>query len=227
MSVLFLTGAGISANAGIATYRDEGSSWVDGDLEAKSHANRYGNHLDELWDRHWGPLQVAMQAAEPTYTHKAIAEFQKTHEAIIATQNIDNLHERAGSDNVAHVHGVMNSICMKCKGNEIARYQVKMGAPMCMNCDSRKTRPDVVLFGEMLNKKLMSGLESFAQHPDTTHVIAVGTSLNVWPAAALVFDNVGKSIIINKQKTDFNKWAKEVHIADCDDVIDDVLDRIA
>src|SRR5688572_1299487 len=114
MSVLFITGAGISASAGIATYRGDGggSSWTDSDLEKKSHANRYGNHLDELWDRHWGPTSRAMAEAEPTVAHTAIAAFQKKHPAIVATQNIDDLHERAGSDNVAHVHGVMEAYCM-------------------------------------------------------------------------------------------------------------------
>lgn len=56
MRIAFFTGAGISASAGIPTYRAGGSSWRDKDLEKKSHANRYGNHLDELWVKHWGPL---------------------------------------------------------------------------------------------------------------------------------------------------------------------------
>lgn len=223
MNVLFLTGAGISANAGIATYRDGGSSWVDSDLEAKSHATRYGNHLDELWDKHWGPVSVAMNEAEPTHTHKAIARFQQDHDVIIATQNIELLHERAGSDNVAHLHGDMTAKCMKCKGTLVAEWKGE-GAPRCINCQSTKTRPDVVLFGEMLNKKMFAGIEGFAGSAD--YVIAVGTSLNVFPAAALVFDNVAKSIIINKQETGFDKWAKKVYHEDCDSVIDEVLDSL-
>lgn len=225
MSVLFVTGAGISANAGIPTYRDGGSSWKDKDLEAKSHSNRYGMHLDELWDRHWGPLSAKMMVVEPTHAHKTIAAFQKKHESIVATQNIDDLHERAGSDNVAHVHGVMTAKCMRCKSTNIHSW-LGVGAPNCMDCDSRKTRPDVVLFGEMLNKKLMGGLERFAQF-DATHIIAVGTSLNVFPAAGLVFDVLGKQgktvIIINKEPTAFDRWATRVYNEDCDLVIDEVL----
>lgn len=225
MTVLFVTGAGISANAGIPTYRDGGSSWKDEDLERKSHASRYGNHLDELWDKHWGPVSAAMMVSQPTHAHKAIAEFQETHEAIVATQNIDVLHERAGSDNVAHVHGTMEPKCMRCKSKNIYSW-LGVGAPNCADCGSRKTRPDVVLFGEMLNKKLMGGLEHFVQ-TQATHVIAVGTSLNVFPAAGLFFDALGKAgkttIIINKEPTHFDKWATMVYHEDCDKAIDEVL----
>lgn len=225
MSVLFFTGAGISANAGIATYRDGSSSWKDADLEAKSHANRYGNHLDELWDKHWGPMQQAMNKAEPTHAHKAIAAFQEKHESIIATQNIDNLHERAGSNNIAHLHGVMDSRCMRCKKNAMSLW-VEDGAPVCTDCGSKRVRPDVVLFGEMLSSKMMKGLERFVA-TEARYVISVGSSLNVFPAAGLVFDALGKlgktTIIINKEPTAFDKWATHVYHDDADAVIDDVL----
>ena len=229
MSVLILTGAGISASAGIPTYRDGGSSWKDADLEKKSHATRYGNHLDELWNKHWGPVYDAMQAAEPTHAHRAIAEFQKAHpETIVATQNIDTLHERAGSDNVAHVHGSMSPYCMKCKGNRIVSWRGN-GAPECLDCGARKSRPDVVLFGEMLNSKLMKGLSRFSTQPETTHVIAVGTSLNVFPAATLVLDVVGSmktTILINKESLPMQKWFTEVHNTEADSVIDIVLENV-
>lgn len=221
VNVLFVTGAGISANAGIATYRDDSSSWVDGDLEKKSHATRYGNHLDELWDKHWGPMSKAMKDAKPTHTHKAIAEFQKKNPSIIATQNIDDLHERAESDNVAHLHGSMTIRCMRCKQADLETAWFK-GAPECPNCMSTKTRPDVVLFGEKLDTRVFAALEGFARH-EADVIIAVGTSLNVFPAAGLVMDNLSRAIIINKEKTKFDKFAYKVFNEDCDSVIDEVL----
>jgi len=165
-----------------------------------------------------------MDSAAPTYTHKAIAEFQKKHDVIIATQNIDSLHERAGSDNVAHLHGTLSPKCMKCKSTLVNKWSGN-GAPRCINCDSKKTRPDVILFGENLDKRLFNALESFARDADA--VIAVGTSLNVWPATALVFDNAAKSIIINKDRTPLNKFAQKAYESDCDTVIDEVLDSLA
>jgi NAD-dependent deacetylase len=221
VNVLFVTGAGISANAGISTYRDGDSTWVNGDLEKKSHATRYGNHLDELWDEHWGPMSNAMASAEPTHTHRVIAEFQKKNPSIIATQNIDDLHERADSDNVAHLHGSMVVKCIRCKRSHIETQWTK-GAPICPHCGKNKTRPDVVLFGEKLDLKMFGALEAFAKH-DSDVIIAVGTSLNVFPAAGLVMDNISKSIIINKEKTKFDKFAYKVLNDDCDSVIDEVL----
>lgn len=224
MKFLFFTGAGISANAGISVYREEGSSRTNSDLEAKSHANRYGNHLDELWDKHWGPTIRIMAAAEPTYTHKAIAEFQKRNDAIIATQNIDLLHERAGSDNVAHLHGQMTPKCMRCKGTVVTEWT--SGSPRCVNCDSVKTRPDVVLFGENLDRKLFNALESFARDEETLAVVSIGSSLNVFPATALVMDNLSKAYIINRDSTKFDKFAHSFYNEDCDVVIDDVLNQL-
>lgn len=222
MSVLFVTGAGISANAGIPVYRERGSTWTDADLEKKSHAERYGNHLDELWDKHWGPMSLQMESAEPTYTHEAIAAFQKKHDAIIATQNIDLLHERAGSDNVAHLHGSLSPKCMRCKGTSIEEWNGN-GAPVCRDCESKKTRPDVILFGEVLSAKLMRGLHTFASK---SRVIAVGTSLNVFPAAGLVMDHTVRATIINKEPTMFDKWVRSVYHEDCDQVIDEVLAEV-
>lgn len=224
MKVAFFTGAGISANAGIPVYRQAGSSWTDSDLEKKSHSNRYGNHLDELWDKHWGPLSIKMRAADPTYTHKAIAEFTKrddVEQILVVTQNIDDLHERAGTPAI-HLHGNMTPICMRCKSTEISRYQVKMGAPKCLNCDSCKTRPDVVLFGEQLNKKQFNGADAWIKR-EADVLISIGSSLNVYPAAGMVMDCISKTIIVNKDKTPFNKWAKQTYEADCDAVIDEIL----
>ena len=222
MKVLFLTGAGISANAGIPTYRDGGSSWKDADLEKKSHASRYGNHLDELWDKHWGPVKRAMDAGAPTIAHKAITKFQDAgNDAIVATQNIDDLHERAGNDNILHLHGDMSAICMKCKSKNIHEWSGS-GAPLCGNCGRYKTRPDVVLFGENLKRREFNAVEAWAKN-DADAVIAVGTSLNVFPAAGLVMDNAAKSIIVNKEATPFDKFAKDVFHADADTVLPVIL----
>lgn len=222
--VLFFTGAGISANAGIITYRDGTSSWTDSDLEAKSHSNRYGNHLDELWEKHWGPTEQTMTTALPTYTHHAIRRFQKDNEVIIATQNIDSLHEKAGSDNIFHLHGEMTPLCMRCKSRDVENWS-SGGAPQCRVCKSFKTRTDIVLFGENLKHKSFSALESWAKN-EADFLVSIGSSLKVFPAAHLVMDNTSKSIIINKDTTVFNKYAQLAYADDCDSVIDEAIDYI-
>lgn len=228
MKVAFFTGAGISANAGIPIYRAAGSSWDDEDLEKKSHATRYGMHLDELWNKHWGPLSLNMKAAEPTHTHKAIAEFGNRDdvEIKIITQNIDDLHERAGTEPI-HLHGRINGWCMKCKKSEVARFQTLMGAPVCMNCGSNKTRPEVVLFGEMLNQKMFDSANYWVQN-EADAVVVIGSSLNVHPAASMVMDVLGKkkTVIINKTKAQFWNWFSEKHMTDADLIIDEVLENL-
>jgi NAD-dependent deacetylase len=222
MSVLFVTGAGISANAGIPTYRDTGSSWRDKDLEKKSHSTRYGNHLDELWDKMWGPMSEQMRMSAPTKTHLAIADFGWYHP--IATQNIDTLHELAGSGEVNHLHGAMNLRCMRCKTVGVTGRWIGSGAPACSNCGSCKTRPDVVLFGESLNTKMFKAMYKAAYEAD--HIVAIGTSLNVVPAAQLVVDFMEKSIIINKEPVAFQKYVRKVYNEDADLVINEVLDSL-
>lgn len=226
MVVLFVTGAGISANAGIPVYRAKGSSWSNKELEKKSHANRYGNHLDELWDTFWGPVFCTIALSHPTKAHLAIAEFQKKHYSLIATQNIDNLHERAGSENIHHLHGTTNVRCMRCKRTELSvTWKEGNGAPFCPHCGKKKTRPDVVLFGEPLNRKMYKALDLAGAR--ATHVIAVGTSLNVFPATALVMDRISKSIIVNKDSVPLQKWAKEFYNEDADEVLSEILDRVS
>lgn len=228
VKALFVTGAGISAAAGIATYREGSSSWRDPQLEKKSHANHYGNHLDELWDKHWGPMSKKMLESEPTIAHKAIAKFQETNQAIIATQNIDILHERAGSESVAHVHGTMNVRCIKCKDKDVFAQWKGEGAPVCPNCGSKKTRPDVVLFGEMLDMKLFKALEQWSR--EVSHVIVIGSSLNVYPIAGLVMDTLSfpntHTILINRGHAQFEKFFKEHHDTEADQVVEFILSEI-
>lgn len=228
-NTLFVTGAGISANAGIGTYRGDGaaSSWTDGELEAKSQANRYGNHLTELWDKHWGPLYATMKDAEPTIAHRAIADWQKSHQSIIGTQNVDDLHERAGSDNVAHVHGSMEPRCMRCKGRDIGPWNGR-GAPQCFDCGGKKTRPDVVLFGEDLNKKLYKGLVTWSNQ--ISLLVVVGSSLWVHPIAGLVMDLLSAqnvhTVLVNKGHAEFRRWFKESYDGDADEILPGVLDSL-
>jgi NAD-dependent deacetylase len=115
---------------------------------------------------------------------------------------------------------------MRCKQGNLDVQWTK-NTPSCPNCGLAKTRPDVVLFGEKLNMRLFRGIESFARN-DADVIIAIGTSLNVFPAAGLVMDNVDykKIVIINKDKTPFDKFASLVIHDDCDKVIDNVLETM-
>lgn len=113
---------------------------------------------------------------------------------------------------------------MRCKSRDIHYHAPDRGAPQCFDCGSTKTRPDVVLFGEALNKKIFNGADQWIKR-EADVVIVIGSSLNVHPAAGMVMDVLGSKrvILINKDRTPFNSWIKEVYAEDADVVIDEVL----
>lgn len=217
MNIVFFTGAGISKAAGIATYRDGNSSWVDPDLERMSHADRYGNHLQELWEKHWWPTACAMMNAQPTRAHQLINRLERDHDVFVFTQNIDGLHEKAGSTEVVDFHGTMDVRCMKCStvqpfhGNLIFCKSV----PMCHSCGSFKVRPDVVLFGETPSAKKFKKAQSKIAKAD--FMVCIGSSLIVTPAANLIIDALGtntKIININPKHHAMAKWFEKEYVMD-------------
>lgn len=212
MKLLFVTGAGISAAAGIPTYRDEGNnSWRDKNIEKMSHASRYGNYLEVLWERHWLPIATTMSYAQPTQAHRLIAGLRKDHDVRVVTQNIDHLHETASDGDSTYVgalHGDMQPKCMKCRlAFDFTVVEKWDGSiPVCPACGSSKVRPNVVLFGEKPSKSLYNWAADWSR--DADYIVAVGTSLNVFPAAALVMDQLGKvkTVSINPGSTKLDPW---------------------
>lgn len=189
--VVVLTGAGISAPSGLATYRSGGSGWSDPDLEAKSHARVYGNHLATLWPW-WDGLRRAFLAAEPNLAHLALAIWGNALRGtggslLVATQNVDGLHERAGSTTVP-VHGSMHQgRCLTCRTVfplDSTLFASPGAAPTCPGCGSTRTRPDIVLFGEQLPTAATRRVEQALLDADL--LVAVGTSGRVHPAAGWV-----------------------------------------
>lgn len=189
--VVVLTGAGISAESGIATYRAAGSSWTDPTLERRSHASAYGNHLPALWD-FWGSLRRATAAAEPNLAHQALATqgdrcARNGGSLTVLTQNVDGLHQRAGSADVLELHGsIHRTRCMRraCRAVFTDTRIPEPGTVLtCPTCQSR-TRADITLFGEQLPTGALRRAREVMAAADLC--VYVGTSGNVWPAADLV-----------------------------------------
>lgn len=189
--VVVVTGAGISAPSGVPTYRQAGSGWTDSRREQMSHASRYGNHLAELWE-FWGELRRLTAEAQPNAAHLALAELEERCRAAggwvtIATQNVDRLHQRAGSSEVHELHGsVHRSRCMRksCAHTFEDPHVPASGAvPTCPRC-GKALRPDVVLFGEQLSRALVGSVQERLREADLC--LYVGTSGNVWPVSDLV-----------------------------------------
>ena len=188
--VLILTGAGVSRASGLPTYRGEGGIYQDTQIDELHHADRLPDSLPELW-AFWGPRRRTIADARPNTAHDAIAAFQLTstledREVTLATQNIDDLHERAGSAQVAHLHGrlmttrCLDDTCAYGTREDVTPYDAPPRCPVC----GLPLRPAVVLFGEPLDVDAQWTAKRAVRDCDL--LLAVGTSVEVSTASTLV-----------------------------------------
>lgn len=182
--IVILTGAGISAESGIDTFRAAGGLWEQYPVEQV--ATPEGFAADPALVHHFYNLRrAALTTVEPNPAHMALARLQveHPHDVLIITQNVDNLHERGGAKNVLHMHGELTS--MLCGACEHRWHWVAETAPTdpCPACKTpHVTRPDIVWFGEMPYQ--MDRIEKALQACDL--FVSIGTSGAVYPAAGFV-----------------------------------------
>lgn len=183
--VCVLTGAGISAESGVPTFRGGGQTavWKGMPFDQISSARMVRENLAEVWE--WFDYRRGvLHDCQPNAAHFALAEWQnKFAEFTLVTQNIDGLHASAGSREVIELHGnIQRSYCINCEKRFDIRGKIPHSADDCDDCNA-KLRPDVVLFGEMLPFGAFEKAENAAQNCDLFFVI--GTSALVYPAAGL------------------------------------------
>ncbi len=184
--VAALTGAGVSAESGIPTFRDPGGLWQRFRPEELANVQAFLNNpeLVQGWYAH--RRSVALEKA-PNAGHQALAALETlVPDFLLITQNVDNLHQRAGNRNVAELHGnITQSYCIDCRrtATEQDMQPLASGTPArCPACDGY-IRPDVVWFGELLPEGVMERAGAAAQRADV--FLSVGTSAVVYPAAGL------------------------------------------
>ena len=184
--VCVLTGAGISAESGVPTFRGGGNSavWKGMPFDQISSARMVRENLEEVWK--WFDYRRGVLAkCQPNAAHFALTEWQgKFEDLTLVTQNVDGLHARAGSRDVLELHGNINrSYCTNCARRfQMRAEDVPHKPEICDECGAN-VRPDVVLFGEMLPHKIFQKAERKARECDLFFV--VGTSAHVYPAAGL------------------------------------------
>lgn len=184
--IVVLTGAGISAESGIPTFRGGGNSavWKGMPFEQISSAKMVKEDLDAVWE--WFDYRRGLyRECQPNAAHFTLADWQDRFEGFtLVTQNVDGLHERAGSENVIELHGNINRArCEKCGRVYQMNFEDVPHQPnVCETC-REKLRPDVVLFGEMLPPGAFEQAEQKARECDIFFII--GTSALVYPAAGL------------------------------------------
>lgn len=183
--IVILTGAGISAESGLGTFRDADGAWTKYDLNEVATPEGFARN-PALVHEFYNARRKNCAEASPNAAHEALARLEAyfTGQVLIVTQNVDDLHERAGSKAVWHMHGALSgALCAAC-GHRWAAPQVMHPADPCPACAAPATRPDIVWFGEMPYH--MEAIWDELHHADL--FVSIGTSGNVYPAAAFVQD---------------------------------------
>ena len=183
MRVVVLTGAGVSAESGLPTFRDADGLWEGHHVEEVATPEAF-ERQPELVHRFYDERRRALARVEPNPAHRALARLEAAlgDNLTVITQNIDDLHERAGSRRVLHMHGRLRSaLCARC-GARTPWVDDLAPRPPCPDCGERALRPDVVWFGEVPH-----GMGEIEEALGTAEVFAsIGTSALVYPAAGFV-----------------------------------------
>ncbi|MEM1113393.1 MAG: NAD-dependent deacylase [Pseudomonadota bacterium] len=201
--IVILTGAGVSAESGLSTFRDSGGLWENHDPMEIATPEAFARDPSLVY-RFYNERRQQLAEVKPNPAHRAIAELQRAFEGevFLVTQNVDDLHERGGSVQVCHMHGeLLGTLCSACHDRRQTRqsFDHRDQCPACGEIGS--LRPDVVWFGEIPYHMD----EIAAQLSSCSLFIAIGTSGAVYPAAGFVSEarHMGAlAIEVNKERSD-------------------------
>lgn len=180
MKIVVLSGAGVSAESGIKTFRDGNGLWENHDIMEVASPEGFKRNPALVLD-FYNQRRRQLQTVEPNSAHIALAELEKHHDVTIITQNVDDLHERAGSTDVIHLHGELLKARSTVDENLILEWKDDLNIGDC--CDNNhQLRPHIVWFGEMV--PMIEVASEIIEDADA--IIIVGTSMQVYPAAGLI-----------------------------------------
>lgn len=180
MKIAVLTGAGISAESGLKTFRDSNGLWEGHDVMQVASPQGFENDPQLVLD-FYNARRRQLLEVQPNAAHKALVTLEKEHEVTIITQNVDDLHERAGSSKVLHLHGELLKVRSTFKSDLILDWKNDLNVGDF--CEfNHQMRPHIVWFGEEV--PLMDDAMKIVEDADI--VIIIGTSMQVYPAAGLV-----------------------------------------
>ena len=183
--IVVLTGAGISAESGLSTFRDNNGLWTKVNAEELASIQGYRKDRAKVL-AFYNERRKNLLAVEPNHAHKVLAELEKQYKVSIITQNVDDLHERAGSNNVLHLHGELRKVTgsnnpndPKCIVEKPLDEPIQIGEKAA---DGSQLRPFIVFFGESVPN--MTEAKRICEEADI--FVIIGTSLVVYPAATLI-----------------------------------------
>lgn len=226
VNIVILTGAGISAESGLGTFRDEGGLWSQYDLAEVATPEGFARN-PSLVHEFYNLRRANCRKARPNSAHYALAELESKHdgEVLIVSQNVDDLHQRAGSKNVLQMHGELDKArCVYCSSTWVAP-DVMTGMGRCPKCWSRGCRPDVVWFGEMV--RFLTEIEAAIRNADVFAMI--GTSAQVSPASEfmkLARDSGADTIEMNLEPSAVALTAGEVILGPATEVVPRWVSRL-
>jgi NAD-dependent deacetylase len=200
--IVILTGAGVSAESGLSTFRDSGGLWEKHDPMDIATPEAFARDPALVY-RFYNARRNQLQGVSPNAAHRALARLQAGFpgDVFLVTQNVDDLHERGGSEQVCHMHGELTSmLCLACNSTQpvLEDYDGRSHCPRCGTC--ARLRPDIVWFGEIPYH--MDTIETRLRACDL--FIAIGTSGLVYPAAGFVQEALSggaQTIEINRESS--------------------------
>jgi len=225
-NIVILTGAGISAESGIDTFRGAGGLWENHRVEDVATPEAFARD-PELVLRFYDMRREAIQQKQPNAAHDALARLDREWggDLLIVTQNVDDLHERAGARRVLHMHGEhLNAWCLACDSRSPWRGPL-VDRPECPACGERALRPDIVWFGEMPYR--MDEIYDALREADL--FVSIGTSGAVYPAAGFVRDarELGlRTLELNLEPSQGSAWFHESRLGAATEIVPHWVDEI-
>ncbi|RME92889.1 MAG: NAD-dependent deacylase [Bacteroidetes bacterium] len=178
--ITVLSGAGVSAESGIKTFRDAGGLWEGHDLMSVASPAGWAKNPHLVLD-FYNQRRRQLKEVAPNAAHYAIKQLEEAYEVVVVTQNVDDLHERAGSTKVIHLHGELRKV--RSTGKPDLVYQWEEDCVWGDTCEEgHQLRPHIVWFGE----DVPAIHDAAREVSDAHHLIIIGTSMQVYPAAGLV-----------------------------------------
>ncbi|MBT54483.1 MAG: NAD-dependent protein deacylase [Mameliella sp.] len=223
--IVILTGAGLSAESGLGTFRDEGGLWAQHRIEDVATPEGFSRD-PALVHAFYNARRQQAATATPNAAHDALARLQKKWpgDVIIVTQNVDGLHEKAGATAI-HMHGILTgALCAACDHRWPAPPEMSPRV-MCPTCGAPAARPDIVWFGEMPYH--MEEIDSHLQ--DCAIFAAIGTSGQVYPAAGFVVEAAragAETVELNLDRTETSRAFASHHIGPATDIVPNWVDSL-